>query len=64
MPNEVFLFAASALLFIVLGTLASSVFWLLHSTPLPSGLVPQPVALRVRRLLPSRAPGSTARRSR
>ena len=62
MPNEVFLFAASALLFIVLGTLASSVFWLLHSTPLPSGLVPQPVALRVRRLLPS-APGSTARRS-
>jgi len=49
MPNEVFLFGASAVLFVLLGTLLSSVFWLLHSTPLPNVLVPHLVRVRVRR---------------
>jgi len=52
MPNEVFLFASSAMLFIVLGTLVSSVLWRWHSTPLPVALAPG-LALRVKRLFRS-----------
>jgi hypothetical protein len=51
MPNEVFLFGSSAVLFVVLGTLLSSLWWRWHSTPLPIAVARPSVALRFKRLL-------------
>ena len=51
MPNEVFMFGSSAVLFIVLGIALSTALWRWHSTPLPLALMPSSVAVRLKRLL-------------
>lgn len=50
MPNEVFVFAAVATLFIVLATLVTTVLWRWKASPLPMSLAPAPLSIRVHRL--------------
>lgn len=50
MPNEVFVFAAIATLFIVLATLATTMLWRWRASPLPASLAPAPLSMRVHRL--------------
>lgn len=67
MPNEVFVFAAIATLFILFATLATTVLWLWKASPLPTSLVPAPLSLRVQRLFHTgggSAPRSRSRRGR
>lgn len=50
MPNEVFVFAGIATLFIVLATLVTTLLWRWRASPLPSSLAPAPLSMRVHRL--------------
>jgi hypothetical protein len=49
MPDEVFLFGSSAVLFIVLATLVTTTLWRWHHSPLPASLAPS-LAVRLRQL--------------
>lgn len=55
MPNEVFVFAAIATVFIVLATLVTIVLWRWKASPLPSSIAPAPLSLRVQRLFHAQA---------
>jgi hypothetical protein len=50
MPDEVFLFGTSAILFIAVATLVTTLLWRWNTPALPSALAPT-LLLRVKRLL-------------